>query len=50
MTTTRPTRIGKTTVVACARSSFAKVRHDDPVVAIDADTAFGRLGARARPS
>jgi hypothetical protein len=35
---------------ACARSSFAQVRHDDPVVAIDADTAFGRLGARARPS
>jgi hypothetical protein len=41
MTTTRPTRIGKTTVVACAGSSFAQVRHDDPVVAIDADTAFG---------
>ena len=49
MTTTRPTRIGKTTVVACARSSFAQVRHDDPVVAIDADTAFGRLGARVDP-
>jgi len=49
MTTTRPTRIGKTTVVACAGSSFAQVRHDDPVVAIDADTAFARLGARAAP-
>ena len=49
MTTTPPTRIGKTTVAACAGSSFAQVRHDDPVVAIDADTAFGRLGARAAP-
>ena len=49
MTTTRPTRIGKTTVVACARSSFAQVRDDDPVVAIDADTAFGTLGARVDP-
>jgi MinD-like ATPase involved in chromosome partitioning or flagellar assembly len=27
-------------------SIFAQVRHDDRVVAIDADTAFGRLGAR----
>jgi hypothetical protein len=35
MTTTGPTRIGKTTVAACAASSFAQVRHDDPVVAID---------------
>jgi hypothetical protein len=49
MTTTPPTRIGKTTVAACAGSSFAQVRHDDPVVAIDADTAFARLGARAAP-
>ena len=49
MTTTPPTRIGKTTVAACAGSSFAQVRHDDPVVAIDADTAFGRLGARVDP-
>ena len=49
MTTTPPTRIGKTTVAACAGSSFAQVRHDDRVVAIDADTAFGRLGARAAP-
>jgi hypothetical protein len=50
MTTTRPTRIGKTTVAACARSSFAQVRHDDPVVAIDADTAFGRFGCPGRPA
>src|SRR6476646_72954 len=35
MTTTPPTRIGKTTVAACAASSFAQVRHDDPVVAND---------------
>ena len=46
MTTTPPTRIGKTTVAACAGLSFTQVRHDDLVVAIDADTAFGTLGAR----
>jgi hypothetical protein len=46
MTTTPPTRIGKTTVAACVGSIFAQVRHDDRVVAIDADTAFGKLGAR----
>ena len=34
MTTTPPTRIGKTTVAACAGSSFAQVRQDDPVMAI----------------
>jgi hypothetical protein len=39
----------QTTITACAGSSFAQVRHDDPVVAIDADTAFGRLGARGAP-
>ena len=49
MTTTRPTRIGKTTVAACVGSTFAQVRHDDRVVAIDADTAFGKLGARVDP-
>ena len=49
MTTTPPTRIGKTTVAACVRSSFAQVRHDDRVVAIHADTAFGTLGARVDP-
>ena len=49
MTTTQPTRIGKTTVAAWVGSSFAQVRHDDPVVAIDADTAFGQLGAPGRP-
>jgi hypothetical protein len=35
MTTTQPTRIGKTTVATCVGSIFAQVRHDDPVVAID---------------
>jgi hypothetical protein len=49
MTTTPPTRIGKTTVAACAGSSFAQVCHDDRVVAIDADTAFGKLSARVHP-
>ena len=50
MTTTPPTRIGRIIVAAWVGSSFTQVRHDDPVVAIDANTAFGRLGARARPS
>ena len=39
--TTPPTRIGKTTAATCVGSIFAHVRHDDRVVAIDADTAFG---------
>jgi len=46
MTTTQPTRIGKTTVATCVGSIFAQVRHDHRVVAIDADTAFGKLGAQ----
>ena len=50
MTTTPPTRIGKTTVAAWVGSSVAQVRHDDPVVAIDANTAFGKLGAPGRPA
>ena len=50
MTTTQPTRIGKTTVATCVGSIFAQVRHDDPVVAIDANTAFGKLGASGRPA
>jgi MinD-like ATPase involved in chromosome partitioning or flagellar assembly len=49
MTTTQPTRIGKTTVATCGGLSFAQVRHDDRVVAIHADTAFGPLGARVDP-
>jgi MinD-like ATPase involved in chromosome partitioning or flagellar assembly len=38
----------QTTVTACVGSIFAQVRHDDRVVAIDADTAFGRLRAGCR--
>jgi MinD-like ATPase involved in chromosome partitioning or flagellar assembly len=49
MTTTQPTRIGKTTVANCVGSIFAQVRQDDRVVAIHADTAFGTLGARVDP-
>jgi MinD-like ATPase involved in chromosome partitioning or flagellar assembly len=49
MTIPPPTRIGKTTVAACVRSIFAQVRHDDRVVAIHADTAFGTFGARVDP-
>ena len=45
MTTTQPTRIGKTTVAACVGLSTAQVRQDDRVVAIDAIAAFAKLGA-----
>jgi MinD-like ATPase involved in chromosome partitioning or flagellar assembly len=41
--------VGKTTVAAAVGSIFADLRQDDRVVAIDADTAFGRLGARVDP-
>ena len=41
--------VGKTTVAACVGSIFADLRQDDRVVAIDADTAFGKLGARVDP-
>ena len=41
--------VGKTTVAACVGSIFAELRQDDRVVAIDADTAFGELGARVDP-
>ena len=41
--------VGKTTVAACVGSIFAQLRPDDRVVAIDADTAFGKLGARVDP-
>jgi MinD-like ATPase involved in chromosome partitioning or flagellar assembly len=41
--------VGKTTVAACVGSIFAQLRQDDRVVAIDADTAFGKLGARVDP-
>jgi MinD-like ATPase involved in chromosome partitioning or flagellar assembly len=41
--------VGKTTVSACVGSVFAELRQDDRVVAIDADTAFGKLGIRVDP-
>jgi MinD-like ATPase involved in chromosome partitioning or flagellar assembly len=41
--------VGKTTVSASVGSVFAEVRQDDRVVAIDADTAFGKLGSRVDP-
>jgi MinD-like ATPase involved in chromosome partitioning or flagellar assembly len=41
--------VGKTTVAAAVGSIFADLRQDDRVVAIDADTAFGKLGARIDP-
>jgi MinD-like ATPase involved in chromosome partitioning or flagellar assembly len=41
--------VGKTTVSACVGSVFAELRQDDRVVAIDADTAFGKLGLRVDP-
>jgi hypothetical protein len=41
--------VGKTTVAAAVGCIFADLRQDDRVVAIDADTAFGRLGARVDP-
>jgi MinD-like ATPase involved in chromosome partitioning or flagellar assembly len=40
---------GKTTMAACVGSLFAALRQDDRVVAIDADTAFGKLGSRVDP-
>jgi len=41
--------VGKTTVAASVGSIFAERRRQDRVVAIDADTAFGRLGSRIDP-
>jgi MinD-like ATPase involved in chromosome partitioning or flagellar assembly len=41
--------VGKTTVAASVGSIFAELRRKDRVVAIDADTAFGRLGSRIDP-
>lgn len=42
--------VGKTSVAASVGSVFAELRPSDRVVAIDADTAFGRLGSRIDPS
>ncbi|WP_109470298.1 MinD/ParA family ATP-binding protein [Mycolicibacter nonchromogenicus] len=41
--------VGKTTVAASVGSVFAALRRADHVVALDADTAFGRLGSRIDP-
>ncbi|ORW29504.1 MinD/ParA family ATP-binding protein, partial [Mycobacterium palustre] len=41
--------VGKTSVAASVGSLFAELRHQDHVVAIDADTAFGRLANRIDP-
>jgi MinD-like ATPase involved in chromosome partitioning or flagellar assembly len=41
--------VGKTTVAATIGSVFAQLRQGDRVVAVDADTAFGRLGSRVDP-
>lgn len=40
---------GKTTVSAVIGSVLAELRQDDRVVAVDADTAFGKLGSRVDP-
>ena len=41
--------VGKTTVAASVGSVFAQLRRQDRVVALDADTAFGRLSSRIDP-
>src|ERR1700751_3936680 len=41
--------VGKTTIAACVGSIFAELRQQDRVVAVDADTAFGRLRSRIDP-
>ncbi len=41
--------VGKTSVAASVGSLFAELRTRDHVVAIDADTAFGRLSSRIDP-
>ncbi|MBI3215540.1 MAG: MinD/ParA family protein [Mycobacterium sp.] len=42
--------VGKTSVAASVGSVFAHRRPSDRVVALDADTAFGRLGSRVDPT
>jgi len=41
--------VGKTTIAASVGSVIAELRRQDRVVAVDADTAFGRLGSRIDP-
>jgi MinD-like ATPase involved in chromosome partitioning or flagellar assembly len=40
---------GKTTIAALVGSLFAQLRQEDRVVAVDADTAFGKLASRIDP-
>jgi len=42
--------VGKSTIAAGVGSVFAELRQDDRVVAIDADTGFGKLASRIDPS
>ncbi|KPN47701.1 chromosome partitioning protein ParA [Mycobacterium intracellulare subsp. chimaera] len=42
--------VGKSTLAASVGSIFAELRKDDRVVAVDADTAFGKLGSRIDPA
>ncbi|ORA07571.1 MinD/ParA family ATP-binding protein [Mycobacterium arosiense] len=42
--------VGKTSVAGSVGSLFAALRRQDHVVAIDADTAFGRLSSRIDPA
>jgi MinD-like ATPase involved in chromosome partitioning or flagellar assembly len=41
--------VGKTTVAASVGTVIAELRPEDRVVAVDADTAFGKLGSRIDP-
>ena len=41
--------VGKSTIAAGVGSIFAELRQDDRVVAVDADTAFGKLALRIDP-
>ena len=41
--------VGKTTVSASIGSMLAELRQDDRVIAVDAATAFGKLGSRVDP-
>jgi MinD-like ATPase involved in chromosome partitioning or flagellar assembly len=41
--------VGKTTVSASVGTIFAELRPEDRVVAVDADTAFGKLASRIDP-
>ena len=42
--------VGKSTISASVGSVFAELRQDDRVVAVDADTGFGKLASRIDPA